>query len=265
LVSLDSAGDRGRFDAASRRRPRRGPLFHVKRRAETDVRLGALVERYHLGPGAVGALKTLMVLLTDDAAPTTVHDPLRIVDVHIADSLSGLEVPALQAATCVADLGSGAGLPAVVLALAKPAARVFAVESVGRKAAFITGVAEAMGLRNLEVVPRRAEEWTAPSGGCDAVCARALAGLPVLVEYAAPLLRHGGVLVAWKATVSEEERRDGEIAASKVGMRLQQVRPVHPFADAASRALYVYEKAAETPPGYPRRAGMAAKRPLRAT
>jgi 16S rRNA (guanine527-N7)-methyltransferase len=83
-----------------------------------------------------------------------------------------------------------------------------------------------------------------------------------LVEYAAPLLRASGVLVAWKALVGADELRLGRGAADEVGMSLEDVLSVEPFAGARDRSLYVFRKVAPTPERFPRRAGMAAKRPL---
>ena len=94
--------------------------------------------------------------------------------------------------------------------------------------------------------------------------ARALASLPVLCEYAAPLLADGGVLVAWKGAVDPAEDADGLAAAEALGLRREEVRAVEPYAGAEHRTLHVLRKIAPTPPGYPRRPGMAVKRPLRA-
>jgi len=166
----------------------------------------------------------------------------------------------VREAGSLADLGSGAGLPGLALALALPPARVTCVESVRRKAAFIEAAAEAMGLDNVEVRPVRVEEWAAAR--LDAVCARALAPLAVLVEYAAPLLRVGGSLVAWKGAVGEEERAAGTAAAQEVGLAEREAVQVFPFPAARHRWLHVYEKVRETPERFPRRPGMAVKRPL---
>ena len=84
----------------------------------------------------------------------------------------------------------------------------------------------------------------------------------MLVEYAAPLLREGGVLVAWKGARSEEEERAGARAAERLGMGAGEVRRVVPFAGARNRHLHVFRKEAPTPDGFPRRPGMARKRPL---
>jgi 16S rRNA (guanine527-N7)-methyltransferase len=92
--------------------------------------------------------------------------------------------------------------------------------------------------------------------------ARAVAPLPVLVEYAAPLLRVGGTFVAWKGAREPDVERAGEEAAAQVGLRLGEILKVTPFEGAHSRHLHVFEKTGPTPERFPRRPGMAAKRPL---
>ena len=189
----------------------------------------------------------------------------------MADSLSGLEVEALRGASRIADVGAGAGFPGLVLAIALAPARVDLIESARRKGAAIDRLARAAGVENARAVVARAEGWAAvagPLGGgggrerYDVVTARAVAGLAVLVEYAAPLLSLGGVFVAWKgARDPDEERRGGE-AADVVGLAAQGVLRVEPFAGARDRHLYVFRKVAPTPERFPRRPGMAAKRPL---
>jgi 16S rRNA (guanine527-N7)-methyltransferase len=189
--------------------------------------------------------------------------------VHVADSLSGLEVDELRGARRIADLGSGAGFPGLVLAIALPAARVDLVESARRKGATIDRLVQAAHVTNARSVIARAEEWAAQprvvGGGreaYDAVTARALAPLAVLAEYASPLLREGGVLVAWKGARDAEEERRGDAAAARLGLTVEGVRRVEPFAGAEHRHLHVMRKTGPTPPGIPRRAGMARKRPL---
>ena len=189
-------------------------------------------------------------------------EPRRAVDVHVADSLAALVLDPVREARTVADLGTGAGFPGLPLAVALPRARVHLVESVGRKAAFLRRVVEAMGAGDVEVVPARAEDWRAGLGGMDVVCARAVAPLDVLVEYAAPLLREGGILVAWKGRRDAAEEAAGARAASVLGLEPVEVRRVEPWPEARDHHLHVVAKRAPTPPGFPRRAGLARKRPL---
>jgi 16S rRNA (guanine527-N7)-methyltransferase len=224
--------------------------------------LERLLSTHALPADLASPLQTLLDLLANPDAPTAVHDPRQALDVHLADSLAALAVPALRAAHRIADIGSGAGLPGLPLALALPGARVLLVESQRRKCAFLRRAVSVLGLTNAEVACARVEELPHPS--CDAVTARALASLPVLCEYAAPMLVEGGVLVAWKGAVDATEDADGLAAASALGLNREEVRAVEPYAGSERRTLHVLRKIAPTPPGYPRRPGMAVKRPLRA-
>lgn len=232
----------------------------------TDLRsaLSEVAERHDLPPTVLDPFVTLLGLLADPSAPTSVHDPGEAMGVHVADSLAALEVAEVRAAALLADLGAGAGLPGLVLATALPRAHVVLVEASSRKCEFLRAAASAMALPNVEVVCARVEEWRAGIEQCDVVCARALAALPVLCEYAAPLLHDRGVLVAWKGAVSDRERTDGAAAAVRVGLNPEEIRSVAPYRGSERRTLHVLRKTAPTPPEFPRRAGMATKRPLSA-
>jgi 16S rRNA (guanine527-N7)-methyltransferase len=94
------------------------------------------------------------------------------------------------------------------------------------------------------------------------VTARALAPLAVLAEYAAPLLREGGVLVAWKGRRDAQEERDAAAAAEELGLAVEEIRPVRPYPEAEHRHLHLLRKVAPTPDRFPRRPGIARKRPL---
>lgn len=228
-------------------------------------RLDDLANQYDLVPSARDQLQELLQLVaTDDTAPTTVRDPKLAVDAHIADSLTGLEIQQLREATTIADLGSGGGFPGLVLAIARPDAHVRLVESLNKKCAFLEAAVERTSLTNVEVVNARAEEWAQGIGANDAVTVRAVAPLNVLAEYAAPLLTDGGALVAYKGVRDEVEERDADVAAAELGLERAGVHRVEPFPGADHRHLYLYLKVRETPAKFPRRAGMARKRPLSA-
>jgi 16S rRNA (guanine527-N7)-methyltransferase len=211
----------------------------------------------------------LAALAAEPDPHTTVSDPEAALEVHVADSLSGLEVPELASARRIADIGAGAGFPGLVLAIAIPRAQVDLIESVGRKTAVTDRLIQAARLSNARSITTRAEDYArapaAVGGGreaYDAVTARAVGPLAVLVEYAAPLLRPGGVLVAWKGARDSAEESSGAAAAETVGMAVKEVVPVQPYPGSENRHLHVYRKIAPTPPRFPRRAGMARKRPL---
>jgi 16S rRNA (guanine527-N7)-methyltransferase len=231
-----------------------------------EARLGALSARYALPDGAADRLAMLLDLVAaEPASITSVRDPAQGVDVHVADSLVALEVEAVRAASRIADLGSGGGFPGLVLAVARPEASVALVESVGRKCSFLGRAAATLALANVTVVNARAEAWPAGLGAHDLVTARALASLGVLVEYAAPLLAEQGSLVAWKGRPDPAEEADAAVAAEALRMTPPVPVPVRPFAAAEARTLYLSVKAAATPGSYPRRPGLARKRPFRAS
>jgi 16S rRNA (guanine527-N7)-methyltransferase len=236
----------------------------VSRSGRASARLAALAERFGLPAQAPGRLELLLDLVASDPhAPTRVRDRASALDAHVADALVALDLDELRAAARIADLGSGAGFPGLVLAAALPDAAVALVEANGRKCAFLQEAVEAMGLANATVVWERAEAWSAGRESQDVVTARALAPLAVVVEYAAPLLREGGSLVAWKGRRDEAEEADGAAAATQTGLAPAVARPVHPWVGAEHLHLHTFKKIAATPNRFPRRPGMASKRPLR--
>ena len=231
-----------------------------------ERRLQELCARHDLPPATPPALARLLSLLAADPhAPTTVREPAAAVDAHVADALVALELEHVRGAGRIADLGSGAGVPGLVIASALPASAVALVEASRRKCTFLERAAAEMGLTNTAVVAERAEAWPAGIESRDLVTARALAPLAVLVEYAAPLLVIGGALVAWKGRRDGDEERDGAAAATATGLEPREVRPVRPWDGAEHRHLHLYLKVSSTPNRFPRRPGMASKRPLRAS
>ena len=228
-------------------------------------RLAALALEYSLPADAAERLGRLLEALAAEPDPhTTIADPELAVDQHVADSLSALRLEPVPRATRVVDIGAGAGFPGLPLALALPHARVDLLESARRKCAVIERLAAAAEAPNVRALAARAEEWAAGDGrgAYDLATARAVAPLAVLVEYAAPLLSADGSFVAWKGRRDPAEEHAGSVAAEIVGLRPISVEPVTPFAGAQDLNLHLYLKARETPDRFPRRPGVAAKRPL---
>lgn len=241
---------------------------------------------------AIERLRALSDLLgADDSAPSSVRGAREVWQAHIADSLSGLAAAPLQAATGAAsgrpagpadkagrqqtaagirigDLGAGAGLPGLVLAIVLPGAHVDLIEATSRKCQFIARAVAVVAADNASVVCERAETWAvvpAPAGGregYDVITARALGRLAMLAELASPLLRVGGSLVAWKGRRDRNEEAELERAGDRLAMRIAEVLAVTPYTGSQRRHLHVIEKAGPTPAGLPRRPGMAKKRPL---
>jgi 16S rRNA (guanine527-N7)-methyltransferase len=191
-----------------------------------------------------------------------VRDPNRALDDHLADSLVALELPEVRSASLIADLGAGAGVPGLPLAIAIPTAKIVLVESNGRKCEFIRRAAEACRAENASVACTRAEAWPAGLKGFDLVTARALAPLPVVAEYAAPLLRIGGAALVWRGRRDHAEELAAARAADELGLRVLAPTQVKPYGGAINRHLQLLVKDVATPPQFPRRPGMARKRPL---
>lgn len=230
------------------------------------TRLDELCARFDLPPKASERFAALLDLVAaEPASITSVRDPQRGVDVHVADSLVALELDVVREARRIADLGSGAGFPGLALAIALPDARLALVESVARKGAFLERAARALDLPNVTVVTARAESWPAGRESHDLVTARALAPLGVVLEYAAPLLAAGGTAVAWKGQVDRAEENDAEAAVATLGLSAPRPHAVAPYSGAEKRFLYLSSKVRPTPSKFPRREGMARKRPLQAS
>ena len=154
---------------------------------------------------------------------TAIRDPREMVGKHLLDSLAMHPfVDGIAAAGgALADLGTGPGLPGIPLAIAKPGLQVSLVESNGKKVRFLREAVRKLGLRNVTVVESRIEAFDAPAR-FDAITARALATLPLILELGGHLLRPGGVLLAMKGVVP-----DDEIAALPPGW---SVRATHALA-----------------------------------
>jgi 16S rRNA (guanine527-N7)-methyltransferase len=226
-------------------------------------RLEEVGRRFDVSPDGLEALRRVLELqASDPTAPTTVREVAAAVDRHVADSLVALELPEVADAHRIADLGAGAGWPGLALAATLPEAHAALVESALRHCRYLEKAVAAGGFANVEVVHARAEAWAEGLGVHDLVTVRAVAALPALCEYAAPLLADGGALVAWKGAVPTVEAAAGAAAAAILGLEVREVRAVEPYAAAERRTLHVFRKIAPTPDRFPRRPGMAVKRPL---
>jgi 16S rRNA (guanine527-N7)-methyltransferase len=216
-----------------------------------------------LSPAQRRSLETVLALLAEERASVSSVTDARAWKVHVADSLTGLEVPELREAHRIADVGAGAGFPGLVLAVALPAAQVDLVESVSRKTAFITHAAQEAGIPNATAMTIRAEDLARGEAreSYDIVTARAVARLSTLAELASPLLKENGVLIAWKGRRDAEEEAQMERAAESLAMRPESILDVGGRAGSEHRHLHILRKSAATPPDLPRKSGMAKKRP----
>lgn len=216
-----------------------------------------------LDPAARKALSKVLELLAEERASVSSVVDERAWKVHVADSLTGLEVPVLAAAGRIADVGAGAGFPGLALAVALPGAQVDLIESVGRKCEFMRRAIETAGIPNATVLNTRSEDLAAGDGreSYDAVTARAVGRLSTLAELASPLLKPNAVLVAWKGKRDPDEESQLENASESLAMAPEQILNVGDRAGSKHRHLHLIRKSGPTPPDLPRRPGMAKKRP----
>jgi 16S rRNA (guanine527-N7)-methyltransferase len=230
---------------------------------ELEPELRALAARHGLTAEAERKLGALLGLLVEDpCAPTSIKTAGAALNDHLADSLVGLECASLNEARNVVDLGSGAGLPGLPLAIALPQASFTLLESSARKCRFLKRAIETCRITNAEVVHARAESLPSALERYDVALARALAPLPVTLEYAAPLLRVGGRLIVWRGRCDPDAEAAAARAAPGLGLGEASIRAVLPYAGAQHRHLYAVVKTETTPARFPRRPGIAAKRPL---
>jgi 16S rRNA (guanine527-N7)-methyltransferase len=210
-----------------------------------------------------GRLETVLGLLAEERASVSSVVDDRAWQVHVADSLTGLEVRELREAERVADVGAGAGFPGLALAVALPEAQIDLIESVGRKCEFMRRAAEAAQIVNIRVLTARSEDVAVEAGreSYDVVTARAVGRLSTLAELASPLLEPNGVLVAWKGKRDPEEEEQLVNASEALAMVPEQVLAVGDRAGSRHRHLHVVRKSGPTPPNLPRNPGIAKKRP----
>jgi 16S rRNA (guanine527-N7)-methyltransferase len=235
-----------------------------------QLEAGALAWGLELTPQQVQAFELYyqqLVAWQSRVNLTAITDYEEVQIKHFLDSLSCVQVLAgfCAASNCI-DIGAGAGFPGLPLKIALPEIGLTLLESTGKKVAFLEHVVAELGLPGVEVIKGRAEEvgrQTEFREVFDVALARAVASLAVLVEYALPLVRVGGVFVAQKGREVWEEVEAARSAVAVLGGELREVRALAvPGLDAA-RSLVVVTKVDPTPEKYPRRPGIPAKRPLR--
>ncbi len=196
---------------------------------------------------------------------TAIRDASGIRTKHFLDSLTCMLAWRDNPPSSLIDIGTGAGFPGIPLKILMPSLQLTLVESVGKKARFCEHITKTLGLTRVEVIQARAEDvgrQTAYREKFDWAVARAVANMPVLVEYLLPLVKINGAALAQKGESALAEAHASERACRIVGGQLQQLIPVELPGVAEQRYLVIIRKIAATPPAYPRRVGLPAKNPL---
>jgi 16S rRNA (guanine527-N7)-methyltransferase len=196
---------------------------------------------------------------------TAIRDVEGIRTKHFLDSFSCVLAWKENPPRRLIDIGTGAGFPGIPLKILYPSMRLTLVESVGKKTNFCRHMVETLKLDDTEVVTARAEDvgqMPAHREAYDWAVARAVANLQVLAEYLLPLVQVGGAMLAQKGQSGPAETHKAEKALKILGGRTRQLLPVTLPGVADERFLVVMDKVAATPPQYPRKPGIPAKKPL---
>jgi len=183
---------------------------------------------------------------------------------HIDDSLQLLEFADLPPGARLVDIGSGAGFPGLILAMARPEVEVTLVESDGKKSQFLNLVREELGLEQVKVVCRRVEEiGRDPSyRECFDYCtSRAVAAMNIMLEYGLPLIKDEGRLFLWKGRNYQIEMEEAQNALSTLGGMVEDIFH-YTLMEELDRVIISLRKSCKTPDKYPRRVGVPSKRPL---
>jgi 16S rRNA (guanine527-N7)-methyltransferase len=234
----------------------------LERLLETD----APALRAELPPGFADAAEAYVRLLLEANARlnlTRVVTPDAVARLHLLDALAALPLLPASAAHAL-DLGSGGGVPGIILAMARPSVHWTLVDSVRKKTDALGSFADGLRLTNVAVIAERAEilgRDPAHRAAYDVVTARACAALPVLAEYALPLLKVGGSLVAWKGPISHGEMAAGAAASALLGGGPHELRPSG-VPSLGDHSFVLMSKLEATPERFPRRPGQPGRRPL---
>jgi len=229
------------------------------------VRAGLPIGLSEAQLGAIGDHVRLLMAWNEAINLSGIREPEMIARHHVLDSLAA--VPLLRRAGIdeFVDIGSGGGYPGLPLAVALPARRALLVESIAKKARFLSAAVDVAGVGDrVAVVATRAERLAADPahrGRWGAVLARAVADLTDLAELALPLLRAGGLLVAWKRRPIDEEVARAARAVRQMGGRVAGLEVVT-VPGLEDHLLAVVEKVAETPREFPRDPAARRRRPL---
>lgn len=188
-----------------------------------------------------------------------------IYELHFLDSLTVARVCDVGKVSSVIDVGTGAGFPGLALAIAYPVLRVTLLESIDKKARFLSHVSDALGLQDrVQVICNRAETLAMSRdhrGFYELAVARAVARLNVLSEYCLPLVKPGGIFVAQKGPLAEQELDEAKVAIRLLGGGHADIHRIS-LPGGSCRSLVSVRKVAATPDTYPRRVGLPSKKPI---
>ncbi len=231
----------------------------------TDLLTAGLTE-LGLDSAAVPALERYASLLLEKNRVmnlTAITEPSQVATLHLLDCAALLPLCPMAGKTVI-DVGTGAGLPGMVLALLAPQARFTLLDSLGKRIDFLREVCDEMAPSHVTCIHARAEDFAAKHREAyDIAVSRAVAQLNVLCELTLPLVKVGGRFIAMKSVSSDEEIHAAHSAVAQLGGELAEVRDYTvPQTDVRHRAVII-EKVHPTPPQFPRSFARIKKSPLR--
>lgn len=196
---------------------------------------------------------------------TAITAPEEVAVKHMIDSLSCYDQALFPHGCSVIDVGSGAGFPGVPLKILRPDLALTLLDSLHKRIIFLESLTVALGLSGVTAIHARAEEAGRQPKLREqftVVTSRAVARLNVLAELCLPLVKPGGCFIALKGARYREEAAEAVAAIKLLGGRLRELRPVVLPRLPDNRGIVYIDKLAVTPPAYPRRPGLPAKKPL---
>lgn len=216
-----------------------------------------------IGDELISSLRTYAALLAEwneKMNLTAITEEPIVIEKHFVDSLL-IAKDFVFAGKKIADIGSGAGFPGVVLALAFPSCHVTLIDATKKKFLFLQELKEKLGISNIAFHVGRVEDMKAERDTFDIVTARGFAAMNIFLEVAAPLAKKGGTLIAMKSLRGEEELVKSKFAIHRLGLSLSSTKK-DVLPDGEIRLNYYFEKKQPTPPSYPRPWAEILKKPL---